>query len=147
MGIFSFLKDVGEKLGIGSSDEAPPAEDLKKSVEDLGLEAEGLDVTVDGDTVKVAGTAPSSSIREKLILALGNVTGVASVDESIEVETKEPDAVFYEVKKGDTLWAISETHYGKGKGGEYNRIFEANKPMLKHPDKIYPGQVLRIPPM
>jgi nucleoid-associated protein YgaU len=25
-------------------------------------------------------------------------------------------------------------------------IFEANKPMLTHPDKIYPGQVLRIPP-
>jgi len=147
MGIFSFLKDVGEKLGIGSEDEAPPADDLKKSVEDLGLEAEGLDVKVEGDTVKVAGTAPSSSIREKIILALGNVTGVASVDEEIEVETKEPDAVFYEVKKGDTLWAISEANYGKGKGGEYNRIFEANKPMLKHPDKIYPGQVLRIPPL
>ncbi len=87
------------------------------------------------------------SLVGELVEALGNVTGVASVDEDIAVETKEPDAVFYEVKKGDTLWAISETHYGKGKGGEYNRIFEANKPMLKPPDQIYPGQVLRIPPM
>ena len=94
-----------------------------------------------------AGMAPSNSEREKIILALGNVAGVSKVEEEIEVEEKEPDAVFYEVNKGDTLWAISEAHYGKGKGGEYNRIFEANKPMLKHPDTIYPGQVLRIPPM
>jgi nucleoid-associated protein YgaU len=147
MGIFSFLKDVGEKLGIGSSDAAPAADDLQKSVKALGLNADNLQIKVDGDTVKVAGMAPSSSEREKLILALGNITGVAKVEEDIEVEKKEPDAVFYEVKKGDTLWKISEHHYGKGKGGEYNRIFEANKPMLKHPDKIYPGQVLRIPPM
>ncbi|MCT8974873.1 peptidoglycan-binding protein LysM [Microbaculum marinisediminis] len=147
MGIFSFLRDVGEKLGIGSAEEAPPADTLQKSVKDLGLTAENLQIKVDGDTVKVAGTAPSSSIREKIILALGNVTGVAQVDEEIAVEEKEPDAVFYEVAKGDTLWAIAESHYGKGKGGEYNRIFEANKPMLTHPDKIYPGQVLRIPPM
>lgn len=147
MGLFSFLKDVGEKLGISSSDEAPAAEDLKKSVEKLGLEAEGLEVKVDGDKVKVAGTAPSSSVREKIILALGNVTGVGAVEEEIEVKDKEPDAVFYEVKKGDTLWKIAETHYGKGKGASYTVIFEANKPMLTHPDKIYPGQVLRIPPM
>jgi nucleoid-associated protein YgaU len=56
-------------------------------------------------------------------------------------------SVMYTVAKGDTLWKIAETNYGKGKGGEYNRIFEANRPMLSHPDKIYPGQVLRIPPL
>ena len=53
----------------------------------------------------------------------------------------------YTVAKGDTLWKIAETNYGKGKGGQYNVIFEANRPMLSHPDKIYPGQVLRIPPL
>lgn len=147
MGLFSFLKGVGEKAGIGSSEEAPAAEDLKKSVENLGLDAKGLQVEVDGDKVKVAGMAPSSSEREKIILALGNVEGVSAVEDDIDVEKEEQDAVFYEVKKGDTLWAIAEAHYGKGKGGEYNTIFEANKPMLKHPDKIYPGQVLRIPPL
>ncbi|TCT13678.1 BON domain-containing protein [Tepidamorphus gemmatus] len=147
MGLFSFLKDVGEKLGIGSSDAAPPAEDLRKSVEKLGLEAEGLEIKVEGDKVKVTGMAPSSSVREKIILALGNVTGVGAVDEDIAVKTREPDAIFYEVKKGDTLWKIAETHYGKGKGASYTVIFEANRPMLTHPDKIYPGQVLRIPPM
>jgi nucleoid-associated protein YgaU len=53
----------------------------------------------------------------------------------------------YTVAKGDTLWKIAETHYGKGHGGKYPVIFEANKPMLKDPDEIYPGQVLRIPPL
>ena len=54
---------------------------------------------------------------------------------------------FYTVKSGDTLPKIAETQYGKGNGGKYMVIFEANKPMLKDPNKIYPGQVLRIPPL
>ncbi|RVA01448.1 LysM peptidoglycan-binding domain-containing protein, partial [Mesorhizobium sp. M7A.F.Ca.US.001.02.1.1] len=52
---------------------------------------------------------------------------------------------FYTVKKGDNLWKIAEKSYGKGQGVKNTVIFEANKPMLTHPDKIYPGQVLRIP--
>ena len=40
--------------------------------------------------------------------------------------------------------AIAKAHYGDG--NKYHVIFEANKPMLKDPNKIYPGQVLRIPP-
>lgn len=145
MGVFDFIKSVGEKLGIGSEDEAPSAEDLAKEVEKHGLDVKDLKVDVSGDTVNVSGTAPSNSIREKIVLALGNVLGVAKVAEKIGVEKAEPEATFYTVKKGDTLWKISERHYGKGKGAKYNVIFEANTPMLKHPDKIYPGQVLRIP--
>ena len=51
---------------------------------------------------------------------------------------------FYTVKSGDTLSKIAKEFYGEA--NKYNQIFEANKPMLKDPDKIYPGQMLRIPP-
>ena len=108
---------------------------------------DAVDAASDGDTVKVKGTAPSNSIREKIILAMGNVLGVSKVEEALSVEKSEPDNTFYTVKKGDTLWKIAEAHYGKGNGAKYNVIFEANRPMLKDPDKIYPGQVLRIPPL
>ncbi len=147
MGVFDFIKDVGEKLFGAGDDKSPNADAIKAEVEKLGLEAKDLKVDVQGDTVKVSGEAPSTSIKEKLILAMGNVLGVAKVEENIVAKATETSATFYTVKKGDTLWKISETNYGKGKGAEYNRIFEANKPMLKHPDKIYPGQVLRIPPL
>ncbi|MGE0844713.1 MAG: peptidoglycan-binding protein LysM [Flavobacteriaceae bacterium] len=146
MGIFDFIKDVGAKLGIGG-EEAPTADALKKEVESYGLDAKDLDVKVDGDTVKISGMAPSTSIREKIILAAGNVLGIGKVEEDIKVDKEEADASFYTVVKGDTLWKIAETQYGKGKGPKYTVIFEANKPMLKHPDKIYPGQKLRIPPL
>jgi nucleoid-associated protein YgaU len=143
MGIFSFLKSAGEALGFGGKDEAPSADDLKKEVERLGLKASGLDVSVHGDTVKVSGTAQSQADKEKLILALGNVAGVAKVEEAVTASTAGAEATFYTVQKGDSLSAIAKAHYGDA--GAYNQIFEANKPMLQHPDKIYPGQVLRIP--
>jgi nucleoid-associated protein YgaU len=61
------------------------------------------------------------------------------------VAKAEPEATFYTVKRGDTLSGIAKAHYGNA--GKYMVIFEANKPMLEDPDKIYPGQVLRIPPL
>jgi len=60
------------------------------------------------------------------------------------VETPEPEAKFYTVVSGDSLSKIAKEYYGNAM--KYPVIFEANKPMLSHPDKIYPGQVLRIPP-
>ena len=51
----------------------------------------------------------------------------------------------YEVKSGDTLSKIAREFYGDAM--KYPAIFEANKPLLSDPDKIYPGQVLRIPPL
>jgi nucleoid-associated protein YgaU len=104
----------------------------------IGLDTKGASITVEGDTVKVEGGEMSQEEREKLILAVGNVEGVAAVQAETEAEP-----VFHTVAKGDTLWAISSKTLGKG--SRYNEIFEANKPMLSHPDKIYPGQVLRIP--
>lgn len=131
-------------LGIGSAEAAPAAEELKQEVAKHGLEAEGLEVKVQGDKVKVTGTVPDQATKEKIIVAMGNVQGVAQVEEDLAPAKAEPTATMYTVKKGDTLSAIAQAHYGKA--SKYPVIFEANRPMLTHPDKIYPGQVLRIPP-
>jgi nucleoid-associated protein YgaU len=142
MGLFDFVKAAGELLGIGGG-KAPEAGDLQKEVARHGLPADGLDVKVDGDTVKVHGKVPDQATKEKVILALGNVAGVAKVDEAIETASAGAAASFYTVQSGDTLSAIAKKQYGDA--SKYMVIFEANKPMLSHPDKIYPGQVLRIP--
>lgn len=145
MGLFSFMKDVGDKLfGSGKAN----AEELKKDLDSLGLETEDLQVEVEGDQVVLKGTAKDQETLEKAILQVGNKTGIASVKtDDVKVTAPSSDSTFYEVKKGDTLWKIAENHYGKGKGGKYTVIFNANRPMLKDPDKIYPGQKLRIPPL
>jgi nucleoid-associated protein YgaU len=145
MGLFSFVKSVGEKLFGASEAKAATADELKKEVAKHGLNAEGLNISVAGDTVKVSGTAMSQADAEKIILALGNTIGVAQVDSSLVAKQAAPASRMYTVKKGDNLSKIAEAMYGKGHANDYGKIFEANKPMLKHPDKIYPGQVLRIP--
>jgi nucleoid-associated protein YgaU len=144
MGLWNFVKSAGKRL-VGSAEAAdvPAPEALKQEVADLGLEAEGLEVAVEGDTVKLTGRARSQAEREKVILAVGNVEGVAKVEETLETPEPAAEPVFHTVAKGDTLWAIAQKTLGDG--NRYTEIFEANKPMLTHPDKIYPGQVLRIP--
>jgi nucleoid-associated protein YgaU len=139
MGLLNFMKSAGKSLFGGGEEAAPEAEALKKELADLGLEAEGVEISVEGDTVKLSGKAVSQDMKEKVIVAVGNVAGVASVDDATEGAAP----VLHEVKKGDTLWAIAAKTLGNG--ARYPEIFEANKPMLSHPDKIYPGQMLRIP--
>ena len=140
MGLWNFVKDAGKSLfGRAEAAEAPPAEALKAEIAELGLDSTGLDIAVEGDTVKLSGTAVSQEIKEKVIAAVGNIAGIAAVEDSVAGE----DPVFHTVKKGDNLWKIAEKTLGKG--ARYTEIFEANKPMLKDPDLIYPGQVLRIP--
>ena len=145
MGLFTFLKDVGEKIFGGGE---AKAEELKKSLDAHGLDTKDIQVQVDGDQVLLKGSVKDQATLEKVVLAVGNNMGVAGVKtDDIAVSTPAEESVFYTVKSGDTLWKIAEAQYGKGKGDQYNIIFEANTPMLKHPDKIYPGQVLRIPPL
>ncbi len=147
MGMFSFLKEVGEKIFGASEAKAATADELKKELDKHSLSADDLKISVNGDTVTVTGQAKSTEDAEKITLALGNTVGVSTVDNQLAVAQSAPEAKMYTVKKGDTLWKIAEENYGKGKGDQYPVIFEANKPMLSHPDKIYPGQVLRIPPL
>ncbi|GAA0291080.1 peptidoglycan-binding protein LysM [Rhodovulum strictum] len=140
MGLWQFVKNAGKKLGgRAEAAEAPSVDELHKEIADLGLDAGGLEITVEGDKVKVSGTPVSQEAKEKVMLAVGNIEGVAAVEDA--AGGAEP--VFHTVVKGDSLWKIAEKTLGNG--ARYTEIFEANKPMLSDPDKIYPGQVLRIP--
>jgi nucleoid-associated protein YgaU len=147
MGLFDFAKKVGAKIFGASEAQAAPAEELIKEAAKHGLDTSGVNVEVNGDKVVLTGNAMSMEEAEKIILAMGNTMGVAQIENKLAVNDAVPASKMYTVAKGDTLWKIAETNYGKGKGGQYNVIFEANRPMLSHPDKIYPGQVLRIPPL
>ncbi|KAF0231263.1 MAG: LysM domain/BON superfamily [Beijerinckiaceae bacterium] len=147
MGLFNFIKSVGNKVFGASEAQAAPADQLAKEVAKHGLNVDGLDIQVAGNKITVGGSTTNTAEAEKIILALGNTLGVSEVESKLIVAQEVPAATMYEVKSGDTLWKIAEMHYGKGKGGKYDVIFEANKPMLSHPDKIYPHQMLRIPPL
>ena len=150
MGLFSFLKNKGAKLFGKKSDVAAKAAEVKMSKADelkaeiarLGLNVSDLGIEL-CEQVIVSGTTKTNADREKVILALGNVEGVGSVDDQISVTNPEPAAQFYTVQPGDSLSLIAEAVYRDAM--KYPVIFEANKPMLKDPNLIYPGQVLRIP--
>jgi nucleoid-associated protein YgaU len=152
MGLINFIRAAGEKI-FGTGEVAAPTKDeavlskrataLEQHVAAIGLPVERLKVKVADDVAYVKGTVASQADREKIILAVGNVEGIAEVEDGLEVTNPQPEARYYTVAKGDTLSKISNAEYGDPNA--YAKIFEANKPMLKHPDRIYPGQVLRIP--
>ena len=166
MGLMDFVKEAGEKLfGRGPAQAAAadaktdPSNAAKQQaansaagdaivtyIKTQNLDATGLTVTFDGatSTVSVFGVAPDQATKEKIALCCGNVAGVAKVNNMMSVDQSAPEATFYTVVSGDTLSKISKTNYGDA--NKYMVIFEANKPMLSDPNKIYPGQVLRIPP-
>ena len=167
MGLLDFVKDAGEKLfGMGKAKAAmqeaaaAPADEAKiKAANDAAadaivayigsqnLAATGMVVSFDGasSTVTVYGIAPDQATMEKIVLCCGNVAGVVAVNNMMSVDHSAPEATYYTVVAGDNLSKISKANYGDP--NKYMKIFDANTPMLKHPDKIYPGQVLRIPPL
>lgn len=150
MGLFNFGRDHGKapKTPISQGQEAANASEIAQMLFDLGITIEAGRITVQGDTVTITGTANDAAEKEKAILVIGNTKGVAHVNDQIQLAAQpaaQPQAQsqFYEVKSGDTLSKIAKQFYGDA--NRYSAIFEANQPMLKDPDEIYPGQMLRIP--
>lgn len=157
MGLFDFVKGIGKKNTAPAEQQpaapAAPAEPsaqemankLLGHIKSLGLPIMGLSVNYNGktDLATIKGQVQSQADREKIVLAVGNIDHVAQVDDQMTVATPEPESKFYTVKSGDTLSKISKEFYGDA--NQYNKIFEANRPLLKDADDIFPGQVLRIP--
>ena len=168
MGLFDFVAEAGEKLtetvlGSTANEDATATvevspervaelrqQNIAHMVSQLDIDGEKIAVKVSADTATLTGTAPSQEALEKIVLCAGNQSGIARVDCQLQVDAPAAaaaaapgESTFYTVKSGDTLGKIAQEHYGSA--GKYTAIFEANKPMLKDPDKIYPGQSLRIP--
>ncbi|MDU6410045.1 MAG: peptidoglycan-binding protein LysM [Yersiniaceae bacterium] len=145
MGLFDFVKDAGEKLWDAvKGNESQASEALKKHINELNLPgSDKVDVKVDGNKAVVTGDGLTQEQKEKILVAAGNVHGISEVDDQVTSAASEPASQFYNVVSGDTLSKISQKMYGDA--NQYNKIFEANRPMLSSPDKIYPGQKLRIP--
>lgn len=163
MGLMSFIKEAGEKLFGGreakAADAPPPSAEtvaalnqtagaaIENYVRAQNLKVDGLKVTFDGatSTATVEGTVADQATKEKVLLSCGNVAGVGKVNDMLVVNDPQPESQWHTVVSGDTLSKIAKKFYGDA--NKYQGIFEANQPMLKHPDKIYPGQMLRIPPL
>lgn len=164
MGLFDFVKGIGKKNTAAAEPQAAPANTtpaaaaqpaepsaqevankLLGHVKGLGLPITGLSISYNStsDLAMVRGQVQSQADREKIILAVGNIDHVAKVDDQLTVSSPEPESKFYTVKSGDSLSKISKEFYGDA--NQYNKIFEANRPLLKDADDIFPGQVLRIP--
>jgi len=134
MTLIDFVKEAGKSLGLGKN-ETPDAQTIREEVESHGLDTKSIEIEVNGDEVAARGEAMTRELREKIIVAIGNIMGIA----------RAANSTFHKVKKGDTLWAIASEHYGNG--AKFKDVFQANRPMLSNADAIYPGQVLRIPPL
>jgi nucleoid-associated protein YgaU len=150
MGFFDFISDAGKKLLGKGDDSAAIKEEIESSFSELPVD--GLTVTVEGDTVTLAGVAQNYPTREKAILIAGNVEGIAQVnaDQLVTLEQisednvrEMPEEIFYSIAKGDTLWAIADKFYDDG--SKYTHIVDANLEVIKNADLIYPGQMIRIP--
>ena len=169
MGLFDFMSSAGEnkvteKVEV-SQDRINELrkQNISKKIASLGLPGEPVTVLVDGEVATLTGSAPDQTALEKIVLCAGNQHGIGKVDCQITIAAPAASAApaaggdsaskaaastpseFYTVKSGDTLGKIAKQFYGNA--AKYPLIFEANKPMLSDPDKIYPGQSLRIPPL
>jgi nucleoid-associated protein YgaU len=174
MGLFDFIKNAGKKVihhdkGDSVEDVRRHLSEHGVSTRDVTIMVDGDKVTLMGyvptldikeKTVLLAGNIDGiSKVDDRLhvgvrpgqpdtvaagsTLGTGNSKVTLSPNETSGTGAPAWQSRTYTVEKGDTLSGIAKKFYGDA--SDYPMIFEANKPMLSDPDKIYPGQVLRIP--
>ena len=169
-GLVDFAKDIG--ANIFTSD-AEAAMNIVRHLEANNPGVGPINADFDDGVVTLRGRAKSAAAKEKAILIAGNIKGVSkvvadqldapapvprapSVTAAPTVAKPAPAAIntpteaippvegqYYVIEGGDTLGGIAKTFLGSA--GRYPEIFEANREVIKDPNKIYPGQKIRIP--
>jgi nucleoid-associated protein YgaU len=144
MALFNFFRrDKGKEVFQEQADAQAKAQAIRDEIQRLGLPGQ-ITVDVEGSKVKVGGNVPDQATHDKLMMIIGNIRHIDAVDDSGLTGTQaNPKPRVHEVQSGETLSAIAKKHYGDANA--FNRIFEANRPMIKDANQIYPGQVLLIP--
>ncbi|HEY4632944.1 MAG TPA: LysM peptidoglycan-binding domain-containing protein, partial [Candidatus Limnocylindrales bacterium] len=155
MGLFDFVKEAGAKVfGKDEPQVAPQKRDmdpakleimkrnkaLQNLVAELGLQVENLNIAVTGSTAVVTGLVDDQAEREKVVLAVGNVVGIARVDDRLEAKKKSPEAQMHTVVSGDTLSKIAKRF-----DVTLDALLAANKDTIDDPDKIKVGDEIIIP--
>jgi len=141
MGLFDFAADMGRNLFIKEED-APKK--IQEHIEEDNPGISDLLVAFKNGVVTLSGKADDSAAVEKAILMAGNVKGVSEIINRVLSNLPiGQNTEYYEIKSGDTLWAVAKNFYGDG--NKYMKIVEANKEVIKDADKIFPGQKIRIP--
>ncbi|HKL62981.1 MAG TPA: peptidoglycan-binding protein LysM [Woeseiaceae bacterium] len=152
MDLLGFAKDIGRRI-FNKDEEA------EEKIEELILQnnpgVRNLGVEFDQGIVGLSGECESGAAMQKCVLLAGNVEGVTDVyankmtirppERGAEeaAEAAEDPVEFYTIRSGDTLGKIARQYYGDAM--QYPRLFEANREVIEDPDKIYPGQRIRIP--
>lgn len=145
MGLLDFAKDVGRQL---FDTDAEAADSIRQHLDVKLSGISNLDVAFDDGVATICGECVNEATRNNAILIAGDVKGVEKIvaddltfPEPVEEEKEKFDT--YEIVSGDTLGAIAKRFYGKA--SLYTRIHEANKELIPDPNKIYPGQKIKIP--
>ena len=163
--LMDFAKHIGRKV---FDTDAEAADEVLRYLQSDNPGVDTLRVAYDDGVVTLTGRAADAAAKEKIVLMAGNVEGVERVDAdgvsvieavaqqagSSESEDSPAAALppaaeeatqFYVIQSGDTLYKIASDFYGNGM--KYPALFEANREVIQDPDKIYPGQKIRIPPL
>ena len=142
MGLFDFASNIGNKI-FGSGDDA--SEKITEHVEGTNPGVQDIKADFKDGVVTLTGASDDPAAVEKAILMVGNIKGVKEVvnDTNQQLQDESQQVEYYLIQSGDTLSKLAQKFYGDA--NVYNRIFEANKEVIKNPDLIFVGQKIRIP--